>query len=106
MDFDDSHSCSWVCSGCPSGRYSTNYTLQQNDQSCEICPTGYVQPISGQTFCTRCQDGTFAAQPGMVECQSSKIDPSLPKVFEGLRFEVTDDFHAAVLIVVWDQLSI
>jgi hypothetical protein len=94
--------CTWECSACPTGRFSTNDTERGSRRSCSVCPLGFVQPETGENECLKCEIGKFSASLGGVECKLNAIDALLPNNFVGLRFLATPKFEAATVVIKWD----
>jgi hypothetical protein len=58
---------------CPSGRYSIQGAMSEEEAACNACPKGYFQPGTRATGCTICGAGFFAPSEGASKCEAGKL---------------------------------
>jgi len=55
------------CTPCVKGKY-LDVVGAFGSQSCQVCPSGFVQNFTGRAFCLPCTPGSFTVGKGMAEC--------------------------------------
>jgi hypothetical protein len=55
------------CKECVRGKYLDSVGSFGNE-TCMVCPPGFIQSNSGQAFCLPCMSGSYNSKDGMAEC--------------------------------------